>query len=109
MVELHRVLKPGGWAMLQAPVAWGRAETFEDPGVTDPRERERLFGQYDHVRIYGRDYVSRLERVGFEVEVVDYVSTVDRVVAERYQLDLQERVVLCRKPPASAVSSDSRD
>jgi SAM-dependent methyltransferase len=105
MSELHRVLKPEGWAMLQAPIAWGRAETFEDPGVTDPRERERVFGQYDHVRIYGRDYVSRLERVGFEVEVADYVSTVDRDVAERFQLDSQERVVLCRKPSSGAVSS----
>ncbi len=98
MSELHRVLKPGGWAMLQVPVEWERDETFEDPGVTDPRERERLFGQYDHVRVYGRDYVSRLEGAGFEVEVADYVSTVDGTVAERFQLDSRERVVLCRKP-----------
>lgn|SRR5208337_471698 len=44
---------------------------IEDPSITDPRERERRFGQFDHVRIYGPDYPQRLAAGGFEVEVLD--------------------------------------
>ena len=69
--ELHRVLKPGGTALLVVPFDPARAQTFEDPTVTDPQERLRLFGQFDHVRIYGRDYPDRLREAGFTVEEVD--------------------------------------
>lgn len=65
MQETFRVLKPGGWAILQVPI---NAEiTYEDPSVVDPVERERVFGQSDHVRIYGKDYYDRLEQAGFTV------------------------------------------
>ncbi len=63
--ELHRVLRPGGRAMLIVPI--DREETFEDASVTDPAERERLFGQFDHVRRYGEDFADRLRDAGFEV------------------------------------------
>ena len=65
--ELHRVLRPGGWALLQVPLHFG--ETAEDPTVTDPAERERRFGQRDHVRRYGaRDFPERVREAGFAVE-----------------------------------------
>ena len=67
MTELHRVLAPGGMAILMVPIALDRATTDEDPSVTDPQERIRRFGQFDHVRLYGRDYVDRLKSAGFEV------------------------------------------
>lgn len=67
MSELYRVLRPGGWALIQVPVT-GRP-TVEDPSVTDPAERERRFGQHDHVRIYGPDFKERLEAAGFHVRV----------------------------------------
>ena len=51
MSEMFRVLKPGGWAVIQVPIATHR--TIEDPSITDPRERERLYCQSDHVRLYG--------------------------------------------------------
>jgi ubiquinone/menaquinone biosynthesis C-methylase UbiE len=65
--ELHRVLAPGGTAILIVPVDMQRAITDEDPAVTDPAERILRFGQFDHVRQYGRDYVQRLEKAGFRV------------------------------------------
>ena len=63
--ELNRVLKAGGWAVFVVPVKVDK--TIEDVSVTDPAERERLFGQHDHVRRYGRDFVNRLEEAGFSV------------------------------------------
>lgn len=67
MKELHRVLAPGGMALLMVPVDMARAVTDEDPTVTDPKERIARFGQFDHVRQYGRDYADRLRSVGFTV------------------------------------------
>ena len=65
MREFHRVLRPDGWAILLVPIT--AARTVEDPSVTDPAERLRLFGQGDHVRRYGPDYVDRLREAGFTV------------------------------------------
>jgi len=68
MSELLRVLKPGGTAILMVPIAMHNAETQEDPAVTEPKERIRLYGQFDHVRLYGRDYSDRLQEAGFHVK-----------------------------------------
>jgi SAM-dependent methyltransferase len=65
--ELYRVLKPGGWAILQVPISKMLPKTFEDPSVASAEERERVFGQFDHVRIYGLDYKDRLAKAGFTV------------------------------------------
>jgi SAM-dependent methyltransferase len=71
--EIKRVLKPGGWAILQVPFFSPVPEvTFEDNSITDPRERERIFGQDDHVRIFGRDYAKRIERSGLKAEENDF-------------------------------------
>jgi SAM-dependent methyltransferase len=67
--ELYRVMKSDGWALLLVPITGDK--TFEDPSVTDPEERSRLFGQEDHVRRYGSDYVERLIEGGFKVRVVN--------------------------------------
>jgi SAM-dependent methyltransferase len=68
MAELFRVLKPGGWTMLQVPISLCLTATYEDFSITDPMARERAFGQNDHVRIYAMDYVGRLKQTGFAVE-----------------------------------------
>ena len=60
MQELYRILKPGGMAILQIPQELDRDVTFEDNTITDPIERAKIFGQYDHVRVYGRDYFDKL-------------------------------------------------
>jgi SAM-dependent methyltransferase len=98
MRELFRVLRPGGWALLQVPVDWEKPHTFEDPSIVDPRERQRAFGQFDHVRIYGRDYLERLEEAGFAVIVDDFVQRLSVGLVERYGLDGREVIFLGRKP-----------
>ena len=67
MRELCRVLKPKGVAILQVPISANSSATDEDPSIADPREQERRFGQLDHVRLYGQDYVQRLTAAGFTV------------------------------------------
>jgi SAM-dependent methyltransferase len=65
MSELYRVLKKGGTLIAQVPLDENRKNTFEDKSIIEPRTRAQIFGQYDHVRIYGLDYYRRLEFVGF--------------------------------------------
>ncbi|MFT7155652.1 MAG: SAM-dependent methyltransferase [Parvicella sp.] len=72
MKELCRIMKPGGWGILQVPIDDTRTETYEDASITSPEEREKHFWQYDHVRLYGLDYPDKLRAAGFEVEVYDY-------------------------------------
>ena len=63
MQELHRILKPGGIGIFQIPQDLDRETTFEDDSITDKKERAKIFGQYDHVRIYGRDYFDKLRSI----------------------------------------------
>jgi SAM-dependent methyltransferase len=97
MRELHRVLRAGGWAVLQVPI-W-RPETTEDPSVTDPAERERLFGQSDHVRMYGHDgeYERRLREAGFDVSVSSFARDLDAATVARFRLHRPEDIYVCRK------------
>jgi predicted SAM-dependent methyltransferase len=98
MRELFRVLKPGGWAILQVPIDPNRDKTFEDPAVVSPKQRERIFGQYNHVRIYGLDYKDRLEATGFTVKVDNYVRQLPDDFVEKYALMKEEKIYLCSKP-----------
>lgn len=98
MAELFRVLHPTGWAIIVAPVDHSRVETLEDQGVILPQERARLFGQHDHVRLYGRDYISRLEYAGFAVKVDRYAAELDHSTIARYGLNRHERIYLCSRP-----------
>ena len=95
MREFRRVLKPGAWAILHVPI--NADVTFEDPSVTDPKERERLFGQFDHVRRYGPDYADRLAESGFAVEKHQYADELGADVAKQCGLEPSETVFLCRK------------
>jgi SAM-dependent methyltransferase len=102
MKELYRVLKPGGTAVLQIPLENNRATTFEDDSITDREERTRIFGQYDHVRVYGMDYFDRLACVGFEVHTVDYTSTMTAQQIDRYRLAHGELLPVVIKPVVSS-------
>lgn len=97
LAELCRVLRPGGWGVVLSPVDEERATTFEDDSITDPEERTRLFGQYDHRRVYGRDYADRLRSVGFEAEEIDYASHFTAEERTRYAL-CKDRIYIVRKP-----------
>ncbi len=98
MRELFRVLKVGGWAILQVPIDNNRDKTFEDPSVVLPDERERVFLNKTHVRIYGRDYKDRLERAGFTVKLDDYVRGLEEGVINKYGLTNDEIIYFCTKP-----------
>jgi len=84
--ELYRVLKPSGWGIFQIPQDLNREVTYEDDSITDKKERAKIFGQYDHVRIYGRDYFERLKEAGFKVNEVDYTSGMTDSDIEKYRL-----------------------
>ena len=66
--DFYRVLKPNAWAIVQVPFESNRTKTYEDDSITDPIERSKHFGQSDHVRIYGTDFIDRFVSVGFQVE-----------------------------------------
>jgi SAM-dependent methyltransferase len=95
--EIYRVLKPGGWAILQVPLDPERATTFEDPSITDKAERERIFGQYDHLRVYGLDYPTRLQQAGFEVEAFKAWEVYPASDFERFRLPAGEVLYIARK------------
>ena len=97
MQELYRVLKPGGTAVLQVPYKASLDSTFEDDTITDKEERTRIFGQYDHVRVYGMDYFKKLESVGFKVDAVDYTGKMTPEEIDRFRLPAGELIPVCRK------------
>jgi len=84
--ELHRVLRPGGRVLMQHPIDYERAETYEDFSIESPEERLRHFGQEDHVRIYGRDFPLRVKYAGFEVEMVRYGLELSSTLRARYAI-----------------------
>ena len=86
LCELYRILKPGGWGILLSPVEADYEQTFEDDTITDPDERTRIFGQYDHRRIYGADYTDRLRAAGFEAADIDYAASFTDAERKLYAL-----------------------
>jgi SAM-dependent methyltransferase len=90
--ELRRVLRAGGFALLNVPFDRESATTLEDPTVTDPRERERLFWQSDHVRLYGMDYAERVRAAGFDVQAIEYARRLRPADCERYRLMLDDTI-----------------
>lgn len=96
MCEIYRIMKSGGWGILLSPVEYDRQVTFEDDSITDPKERTRIFGQYDHRRIYGLDYADRLRAAGFHVEEIRYLDSIPLELREKYALT-DEIIYLVRK------------
>lgn len=97
MQELYRVLKKGGMAILQIPQDLSREKTFDDDSITDKKERAKIFGQYDHVRIYGRDYFDKLRSIGFTVNEVDYTAKLSKEEIKKYCLTKDEILPICYK------------
>ena len=86
MQELYRVMKPGGYGVFQIPQDLTRQTTFEDNTITDKKERAKIFGQYDHVRVYGYDYFNKLRDIGFMVNEVDYTAKLSAEAIKKYCL-----------------------
>jgi ubiquinone/menaquinone biosynthesis C-methylase UbiE len=97
MAELYRVLKPEGWAILQVPISLSLNQTYEDPMVISPEEREKVFGQSDHVRIYAKDYKDRLEQAGFRVKVYSFAKEFGESATHKYGLSKDENIYICSK------------
>ncbi|MBR4149356.1 MAG: class I SAM-dependent methyltransferase [Rikenellaceae bacterium] len=94
MSELYRVMSHGGWGVVLSPVELERQHTFEDDTITDEAERTRIFGQYDHRRVYGQDYADRLRSVGFEVEDLDYAATFTEEDRQRFALPVDHLYIV---------------
>ena len=97
MKEMFRVLKPGGMGIFQIPQDLSRASTFTDDTIVDQKERAKIFGQYDHVRVYGRDYFEKLRSIGFKVIEEDYTHKIAPELVEKYCLAKGEIIPVCFK------------
>jgi predicted SAM-dependent methyltransferase len=97
MQELFRVLKPGGMGIFQIPQDLSRVSTFTDDTIVDQKERAKIFGQYDHVRVYGRDYFDKLRSIGFKVIEEDYTHKIAPELVEKYCLAKGEIIPVCFK------------
>lgn len=97
MLELFRVLKKNGVAIIQVPIDLTKNKTYEDSTITDKKERMKAFGQYDHVRIYGKDYFERLEKSGFKVEKNFYSKNFSDEEIYKYGINKNEIIPICRK------------
>lgn len=103
MRELFRVLAPGGIALVQVPIS-DAPFTDEDPSVTDPKIRKLRWGLEDHVRLYGRDLVDRLEKAGFQVEEMRLAQDMSDEELKRYGL-WNDLLFVCHKLPATGQDS----
>lgn len=95
--EVYRVLKKNGFAILQVPIDYNRKTTYEDASITDRKSREEIFGQYDHVRVYGLDYGKRLSKAGFEVDENHFVESFTKDQIEFYRFDANEILYIAHK------------
>jgi SAM-dependent methyltransferase len=97
MSELYRVMKKGGWGIFQVPIDYKKEKTYEDFSITSPKEREKAFGQYDHVRWYGRDYKDKLKNAGFNVTVDDYIKKFSSEELSKFGLSSSHLIYYCTK------------
>ena len=99
MREIYRVLKPGGWGIIQVPLFYPLPETtYEDSSIVAPAEREKAFGQDDHVRLYGKDYINRLRSAGFEAEEIWLTKDLSEADVKRLALPMDEPIFFVSKP-----------
>lgn len=97
MKELFRVMKPNGWGIFQVPQDITREQTFADDTITNPKERTRIFGQYDHVRIYGKDYFDKLRSIGFQVKEIACNKIASAEEIDKFRLNGNEILPVCLK------------
>jgi SAM-dependent methyltransferase len=98
MSELFRVMKPGGWGIFQVPLDTTREVTYEDDRIVTPEDRELHYWQKDHVRLYGLDYPTKLQALGFEVDTYDPKKEIPAEQLVRYRLNPNEILYIFRKP-----------
>ncbi len=97
MTELFRVMKSGGWGIFQVPIDVSNPKTEEDKNITDPLERERLYWQSDHLRLFGLDYGNKLVNAGFQVTESEFINELEKDLVNRYALPDGEIIYFCEK------------
>ena len=97
MKEFYRVMKPGGWGIFQVPIDLESKTTKEDKSITDPKEREKLYWQSDHLRLFGLDYPDKLRNAGFKVTESNFINQIEKDLIIRYALPKDEIIYLCEK------------
>jgi len=97
MAEILRVMKKGGFAVMHVPMNLNMDNTYEDPSITSPKEREKHFRQKDHYRLYGRDFPERVKKAGFKITEGNYTDELSRQTTERFRLIKKELMYAYRK------------
>ena len=98
MSELYRVMKPGGFGIFQVPQDFTREVTYEDPSIVTPEEREKHFWQYDHVRLFGRDYPQWIEKAGFQVKEYRLADSFSEAQIDKFRISMDEILYIATKP-----------
>ena len=99
--EIYRILKYNGISILQVPMNVKRKNTFEDSSIKSKNQREKYFGQYDHVREYGLDFKDRVEQAGFEVEMINYSTKISQDLVIKYGLMKDDLIPIGKKLPSN--------
>ena len=99
--EIHRILKYNGISILQVPINVKRKNTFEDLSIKSKIQREKYFGQYDHVREYGLDFKDRVEQAGFKVEMINYSKKISQDLVIKYGLMKDDLIPIGKKLPSN--------
>jgi hypothetical protein len=97
MKELFRVMKPGGWGIMQVPQDHNREKTLEDPAIISPEDREKFYWQKDHVRLFGQDYPVWLSNAGFKVEQFLMKDVYSEEQIDRFRLQKEEILYIVKK------------
>lgn len=97
--EIYRVLKPGGWAILNSRYDERLPTTHEVASKLSPADRQKLMNQMDPLfRVYGRDFKQRIASAGFNVENMDYKQELGTEIVEKYSLCTSGEIYFCVKP-----------
>ena len=99
--EMYRILKYNGISILQVPINVKRENTFEDLSIKSKIQREKYFGQYDHVREYGLDFKDRVEQAGFKVEMINYSEKISEDLVIKYGLMKDDLIPIGKKLPSN--------
>ena len=99
--EMYRILKYNGISILQVPINVKRQNTFEDLSIKSKIQREKYFGQYDHVREYGLDFKDRVEQAGFKVEMINYSEKISEDLVIKYGLMKDDLIPIGKKLPSN--------
>lgn len=95
--ELTRILAPGGFAILQVPYAKGLEQTLDDPTVIDPEARLQLYGQEDHVRLFGRDVYARIATAQLVAQPITHDTVLGDIDPYRYGVNAEEELMLFQR------------